>query len=414
MLPAVIAGFELNGLGVARSLAPHGIPCIGISGPVPNPAWATSKAQVIRAPEWSEPGLVNVLLDVGKRLSVRAPLLITKDEAVLWVSAHREELAEYYLFLLPPPNVVDLLMSKSLFQERALQRGWPVPFTCNVESSADVEAIRSSVKFPCILKARVKNSAFREFTPSRAFVCNDFDELVRAYNTMQQWEREGVVQEFIEGGDDAIAFCLTFADQDTNLLASFAGQKLWQFPPRFGITAAAAPAPERWREKLIGLTEAIWKDVGFCGLGSVEYKRRPRSDDFVIMEPTVGRTNYQNELAVMNGVNIPFVAYEFLSKGTRIAQTQSRTAVAFVDAVPMVRSVYRSTGSRPRAIVEWLRFALRPHRYTVFRWSDPKPSFLVLRMRTRETLGHIAAALLGKEKKQRLVTLVRGKGAPRD
>jgi D-aspartate ligase len=411
MLPAVIAGFELNGLGVARSLAPHGVPCIGVSGPTPNLAWATTKAKVVRAPEWNELGLVSTLIEVGKNLSAPAPLLITKDEAVLWVSTHREELATYFRFLLPPPNVVDLLMSKALFQERALQRGWPVPFTCNVESFADVERARDQAKFPCILKARVKNSAFREFTPSRAFICNDFDELARAYNTMQQWEREGVVQEFIAGGDDAITFCLTFADPDTNLLATFAGQKLWQFPPRFGITAAAVPAPEKWREKLTGLTEAIWKDVGFCGLGSVEYKRRPNSDDFVIMEPTVGRTNYQNELAVMNGVNIPFVAYSFLAERQQVAPKQSQRSVAFVDAGPMMRSVYRTSGSRFRAIGEWFRFALRPHQYTVFRWNDPGPSLFALRMNLRQALGGGATALLGRDTKQKLVNLVRGKSA---
>ena len=41
----------------------------------------------------------------------------------------------------------------------------------------------------------------------------------------------------------------------------------------------------------------------------MEYKRDRRDEKFYMVEPTVGRTDYQEEIATLNGVNIPAAAY---------------------------------------------------------------------------------------------------------
>jgi predicted ATP-grasp superfamily ATP-dependent carboligase len=45
------------------------------------------------------------------------------------------------------------------------------------------------------------------------------------------------------------------------------------------------------------------------GFGGIEYKRDARDGRFLIIEPTVGRTNWQKEVATLAGVNIPLMAY---------------------------------------------------------------------------------------------------------
>jgi hypothetical protein len=57
------------------------------------------------------------------------------------------------------------------------------------------------------------------------------------------------------------------------------------------------------------LTDKFFDAVGFVGLGSMEYKRDTRDNKFYMVEPTVGRTDYQEEIATLNGVNIPQAAY---------------------------------------------------------------------------------------------------------
>jgi hypothetical protein len=68
------------------------------------------------------------------------------------------------------------------------------------------------------------------------------------------------------------------------------------------------PSPEA-SDELSALTDAFFDRVGFVGLGSMEYKRDTRDNRFYMVEPTVGRTDYQEEIAALNGVNIPLTAY---------------------------------------------------------------------------------------------------------
>src|SRR5206468_1305742 len=49
--------------------------------------------------------------------------------------------------------------------------------------------------------------------------------------------------------------------------------------------------------------------VNYAGMGSVEYKWNRSSSRFLIIEPTVGRTDLQEEIATLCGVNIPMMAY---------------------------------------------------------------------------------------------------------
>jgi D-aspartate ligase len=44
-------------------------------------------------------------------------------------------------------------------------------------------------------------------------------------------------------------------------------------------------------------------------MGGIEYKRDARSGKFLMIEPTVGRVDWQEEVATLNGINIPLAAY---------------------------------------------------------------------------------------------------------
>ena len=125
---AVVLGLELNGLGLTRALARHGVRCWAITGEDWTPLHATrSVRRVIRARAWTRDAVVEALISAGKKLEQRGVLLLTKDESVLWVSSLREELGKYYRFALPEPEVVDLLMNKARVLARAQAEGWPVP-----------------------------------------------------------------------------------------------------------------------------------------------------------------------------------------------------------------------------------------------------------------------------------------------
>jgi D-aspartate ligase len=59
------------------------------------------------------------------------------------------------------------------------------------------------------------------------------------------------------------------------------------------------------------LTTKFFRAVGFQGMGSIEYKRDERDGQFYVVEPTVGRTDFQEEVATLNGCNLPYAAFAY-------------------------------------------------------------------------------------------------------
>jgi hypothetical protein len=166
-----------------------------------------------------------------------------------------------------------------------------------------------------------------------------------------------IVQEWIDGPDTELYFTLFSCDRDGDLLGVFTGRKLLCDPPGIGTTAVCVAAPEVAQE-LLGPTTDFVRRVGYRGLGSLEFKRDLPRGRFVIIEPTVGRTDWQEEIATLCGVNLPLRTYQ--------AELGRGSSPANGAAAPIA---WRSSAG--------FRTPLAVHTQAVdgfFRWSDPLPA----------------------------------------
>ena len=406
---AVIVGLEANGLGVARSLAKHGISCLALTGPLSTAFCHTNACTVVRGREWSLEGMVDDLMSIGSRLESKAALLLTKDQAVLWVSEAREELSNYFEIALPDRETVDLLMNKVQFVKLALREGWPVPQTWMIESKDELMALSSDILYPCILKPQVKNDLFRRHSPKKAFRIGNWQELLRTYDLVAAWEKEVVIQEWIEGTDDRIGFCLGYCDRNSVARALFPGRKLIQWPVGWGNTAVCEPAPEAWREPMLTLTRKVWDKVGYKGLGSMEFKILPGTCSPVIMEPTVGRTDFQSEIAVLNGVNIPAIAYYDLAGMPAPILHPPSHCTKLVDgpAHLMAARVFLAQ-SADLGLPKWFSAHKGRKRYMILRSGDYGPFLSAIYYRVRSLLGDLLEMLAGTKFKRKVTaTLAR-------
>lgn len=403
MPTAVIVGLEANGLGVARSLASQGVRAIALASPWSNPCCYTNACAVITGSSWSADGVVGDLMSIGRRLEQKAPLLITKDQAVLWVSEARDELGQFFNIALPDRETVNLLMSKVEFLDLAQREGWPVPRTWTIDSKPELVSIQDQIPYPCILKPRVKNDAFRRYSPKKAFRTSSQQELLQVYDMVSAWEQEAVLQEIIDGGDDQIGFCLGYCDEHSVPKALFCGRKLTQWPVGWGNTAICEPAPPEWHEPMLKLTTKIWQRVGYRGLGSIEYKMRPGSSLPVIIEPTVGRTDFQSEIAVLNGVNIPFVAYCDLAGLPLPALPSPRPLTKLVDGPSHIKAARVFMGSHDLGLRKWLGARKGRKRYMILRAGDYRPFLNSVYRQARSTAGDLLEKILGASRKRRLV-----------
>lgn len=302
---AVVVGSGLNALGIVRSLAKAGIPVV-VFGDDEDAAMHTRFARCHRIDSTGGDSVIDALLAFGKSESVKPVLFLTEEKSVTTVSERRGEILPWYHLTLSEHELLMALMRKEEFQQYAQNLGYSIPGAVHLRSSADLGGL-PSLRYPCVLKPAVKDYAYgAKF--KKAYVVATPDEAVALFNEISPVLSDIIVQEWIEGTDSDIYFCLQYIDADQAEVVSFVGRKLRSWPPRIGGTASCVAAPE-FHQELAAETTAFFRDVGFVGMGSMEYKRDSRDGRFYMVEPTVGRTDFQEEVATVNGINIPLAAY---------------------------------------------------------------------------------------------------------
>ena len=306
---AVVVGASVNGLGVVRSLGQAGARVIVADTHGWQPAMHsryTERSHRVGALEGAT--FVHDLMTIGQSLPEPSVLFMTADWTVRTVSDHRDRVAERYRVRLPSRNCLNLLLNKVLFQQFAETHGLPVPRAVVVRAESDLSAL-AHLRFPAVVKPSVSD-LIEHYKVPRATRVPSREEAERVCRAVFRVARDDlIVQEWIEGADTDLYFCLQYRGAGGAPVASFTGRKLRSWPPRAGSTATCTAAAKDVATELGSMTTRIFDRLGVEGMCGMEFKRDARSRRFVMVEPTIGRTDWQEEIATFYGVNIPFAAY---------------------------------------------------------------------------------------------------------
>ena len=336
---AVVVGAEADGLGVARSLGKGRVPVILVDKDVRRPAMYSRYVRPFVVGALAGQPLIDGLLELRKQLDHTPLLFLTADPQVRTISEHRDLLAGAFSIRLPERRCIRQLLHKLAFQHVAEQYGFPVPGAVGVCSENDFGKF-ADLQFPAVIKPGNKELYFGDKAP-RARRVQSRDEAVVACRAILKEARDLIVQEWIEGRESDIYFCLQYRGENGLTVSSFVGRKLRCWPPQTGSTAACTAAPEVESE-LRHLTKAFFDKTEMVGMCSMEFKQDPRTGKFSMIEPTVGRTDWQEEVASMNGVNIPLDAYCYEAGIPLPAPDRRSHLVSWIYPPSYLRSVARS------------------------------------------------------------------------
>jgi D-aspartate ligase len=306
MVPVVVVGGTLNALGVVRSLARGRMPIfLVVTTPWRTAAWSRF-CKVVRIPTAKGHGLVDGLKELSTRIGEPAVLFLTEDRDVEVVSTFREELKDRFYFCLPPNEMIRTLLDKTLFQKFAEREGFSVPRAIVVGEVGDLPLLQA-LSPPLVIKPH-NFQLVPGLAAKRAVRVDTLEQARAAATEMLESAGRIVVQEWIDGADSDIFFTLFTCDTNNRMTALFPGRKLTCYPHEVGSTTLCVPAGETGDE-LAELSLQFIAKVRYKGMGSLEFKRDRKTGKFVIIEPTVGRTDRQEEVATLCGVNIPLIAY---------------------------------------------------------------------------------------------------------
>lgn len=354
----VIVGSELNGLGVVRSVAHERVPIVAVDTESSRAAlWSRhARSRLVRS--FTGRAFVEDMVRLGKEFDRPPILLLTAEDAVHSVSENRQELSCWFRFRLPADENVKLMSSKAGFHDFSMREGFPVPRTAILESRSDL-ALLDALRFPCVLKPDDKRSVLIGHK-ERAIRVASLQEAREHASLMLSTPGGIVAQEWIEGPESNIHFTLFYRGAEGQVVGVFTGRKLLCYPRDVGSTAVCVAAPEA-REVLEPMTLAFAERAGLEGMGSMEYKWDDNHKRFVMVEPTVGRTDWQEEIATLCGVNIPRAAYRHELGLPVVMDKMNGTSTAwratFVDRPPL-----HLLARRARLVDGY------------FRWDDPLPA----------------------------------------
>ena len=302
---AVVLGGGRIGLGVVRSLAQAGLRSIVAVAAKHDMAAVSRHARQFLVRTFDGETFVEELRRLRTGMSQRGVLICTHDCPLMTLSRYRDRLAPYFSFQLPPHELLLNLTLKEPFFQLAQRGGFPVPGTVLLHNHSDLGSLRD-LRLPLCVKP---NGHSRTYD----------DSFEKAYRIESQigarslCERvldtvgEVLVQEWIEGPNDSIYFSLCCMGRPAPV--AFTGRKGRSWRPQIGNTASCWAAPEV-AEELEDLTIRFFRQVDVTsGLASMEFKRDQRGGRFLMVEPTVGRADAQEEIAALCGINLCHVAY---------------------------------------------------------------------------------------------------------
>lgn len=361
---AVILGCGLNALGVLRALAAHRVRCAVVSHGDKGPAlYSRHVARQLKSGSSLDPSHLVSALGLQNR---QCALFLTEENDVAAISAQPDQWNTCFRTYLFRPDLALRLLNKTDCDQLASDHGAPAPKTATIMGPADY-ARADTLRLPCVLKPAFRNDAYsRRF--KKAYRINDRAELQRLLNEIQQTPVPMVVQEWIEGEDSDIYFNLLYVGRSGELLRSFVGRKTLCWPPAVGGTAACIAAPEH-HSALTQLSQNFLVSIGFRGLIGIEYKRDVRNGAFYLIEPTVYRTDYQHEVAALNGSDWLYAAYLDMMQRPVPAQKPYTKSRSWID-YPATR--YSRQEAPPRIDHTLDCAATDAH----FRLTDPLPGLI--------------------------------------
>jgi predicted ATP-grasp superfamily ATP-dependent carboligase len=307
-ITALVTGADhVTGLGAARALEVAGARVVGIA----KRPWAPicrSRAwdSIHQSDEGSPEGYVERAIRIAGTIDGPIFLLPTADDHVAWFAQAREDMPENVRMAVPPLDTVTLLLEKSDFVEWAAKEGFPIPRSVVVNSPEELESALDGFPLPALLKPTVRTREWQMASPLQKNIRMekraDLDAVpFDLFSTVPSY----VLTEWIEGTDADVLFCLVYLDDQSNILASFTGRKLLQYPPLTGSTAVCTDTTDPALETL---TAELLQAARCTGLASLEVKRSRSDGRYLITEPTVGRPNMQSAVATSAGVNLHGIA----------------------------------------------------------------------------------------------------------
>lgn len=374
--PAVIAGVDsMQGLQAARILAGRGITVIGTAETRRHHATRSNSCQQVIIAETGDQ-LISALEVLGSTLEQKPVLIPCKDGIVKAISAARDRLLDNYEIVLPPHDVVEMLMDKATFYEHAEKHGYAVPVTRTVGTRAEFDAAARQMRFPCVVKPPARSKLWTAHTVEKAFLAKDVEELESIYQKCAAWSDQLIIQQWVPGDESDLYSCNVYYTREGKPAASFVARKLRQWPVDTGQSSLGE---ECRNDAVRDMTMELFGEVDYQGLGYLEVKRDASDGCLYMIEPNIGRPTGRSAIAEGGGVELLYTMYcDAVGLPLPDQRQQAYSGVKWIHLRRDLQSSVVRWRRGELTLSKWWSSVRGRKVYAVFSLRDPLPFFLDL------------------------------------
>lgn len=379
---AIILGFDcITGLQTGRVLARMGVEVTAIVRQPQHFSTTSRCVHRIICGSVESPDFVDRL--IGLATKDRPVLIPATDVAVDFLARHAQALAPHFRSAITRPEIIDRILSKTAFAEAAKTHALPIPKTERLEHSSDLLRISEHLAPPFVLKPDLKTERWDRETGVKILEASNIGALEEIYQRYRSTSPRFVVQEWIEGGDEAMYSYYAFIGRDGRCVADCLAHKLRQWPRLTGSGTLAEQAND---PELIEIGRNALTRLEHRGFASVQMKRDARTGRSAIIEINVGRPAMGSFLAEAAGIEMMQLAYEDLAGLPPRAQPEPKIPGArWVSWKRDIRAALKGWQSGELSALDYLRSLRGIRRAAVWSLRDPLP-FIVDLLRSPRKL----------------------------
>ncbi len=197
-------------------------------------------------------------------------------------------------------ELLDTLDTKDKFYSLCEKHGMDYPKTYVAEREDRISAIdKLPFDFPIVVKPENSNAyeyLHAEFEgKKKVFFFSDRDSYIKVMESMNRSDYAGkmIIQEFIEGGDDAMRVMNSYSDKDGKVRAMCLGQPILEeyAPKTIGNYAAIISRSDK---ALYEKVKKFLEDIGYVGFCNIDMKYDRKAGRYVMFEinPRLGRSSF--------------------------------------------------------------------------------------------------------------------------
>lgn len=368
---AIVLGGNFVGLGVVRSLGRQGIP-VWVVDADHRKSIAQFSRYTKRFIECKK-GVVSLLLEEARQAKLDGWVIFpTSDEYVELLSANFEALSSDYRLAASRPEVTGFALDKRLTYQRAVELGIATPWTFTGQTAAELE--RHDPPYPLILKPAV-NHHFFPHTNVKALPVGSFAELQQRFAQMSLYISPDAIlaQERIPGGGEN-QFSLCALCKEGRVLASIVAQRRRQYPIEFGNASTFVQTVEQPIVEAAG--RRFLENIGFDGIGEVEFKFDPRDSKFKILDANLRPWGWHT-LGMAAGVDFAHLLFQ-QKTGVKIQPIVTHRKASWVREITDLAALAKSKNRFAELKSLFSAWASGKFTLATFSISDPRPFFAEL------------------------------------